>query len=88
MQGTDAVALVDHGDVAEVVAGAEPAALLAVHLDDRLAALDHEEARDALALGHGHFAGREAVLLEGAAQALELTRLQLREERDTLQQLY
>ena len=42
--------LVDHRDVAEVVARPEVAALVAVHGDDGLAALDHEESGAAFAL--------------------------------------
>src|SRR5439155_16919007 len=78
---------VDQRDVAEVVARAEAPALVAADRHDGFAALDHEEPRAALALAGDGLARVERPLLEGAAEAFELARLELREEREPLQQL-
>ena len=85
--GRRARAHVDQGDVAEVVAGPEAPALLAADGHDGLPALDHEEPCGALALDRHGVARVEHPLLERAAQALELTPGEPREQRDFLEQL-
>src|SRR4029077_1996322 len=73
--------------LAEVVAGTESAARLAVHRHLALALGDDEEAGAAGALGrHGRARGKGA-LAHRARDRLELLLLDAREERNTLQRL-
>ena len=80
-------AVVDQGDLAEVIPGAELAALVAPRRHRGLTALDHEEARTGLALADDGAAGLEGAVLERAGDALELAAVEVREEGDPLQQL-
>src|SRR4029453_11903430 len=79
-----ALAAVDDGDVAEVVAWPEAGDLVAVDDHEGLTALHHVEPGAALALADDRFAFGEGVLLERAGQPLELARLQPRKERYAL----
>src|SRR5438093_6069529 len=80
-------AFVDQRDLAEVVAGAERAPLLAADGDVRLARLDDEEADAAGALLGDRLALRERAVLEAAGDRLELMAIQSGEERDALEEL-
>ena len=80
-------AVVDQGDLAEVIPGAELAAFVTPRRHRGLPALDHEEARTGLALPDDGAAGVERALLERARDSLELAAVEVREERDALQQL-
>src|SRR5438093_13640065 len=78
--GGRAGALVDQRDLAEVVARAERAALLAALADLGLSGLDHEEPDAAVALARDLLAGRERPLLERVREQLEILLLEAREE--------
>src|SRR4029453_7615533 len=80
-------AVVDEGDFAEVVAGAELATLRAADRDRCLAALAQEESLSGSALVGGRRAGVEDALLERAREPVEVAALEVLEERDALQEL-
>src|SRR5215207_5333620 len=85
--GRGSGALRDQRDLAEVVARPEPALLLTVHRDLGVSVLDHEEADAALALAGDLLACGELPALHRLRDLLELLVVQVREERDVLEQL-
>jgi hypothetical protein len=85
--GRRARRLGDESDLAEVVAGAQPADLLAVDLDARLAVLDDEEADARLALLGDDVSGAEAPFLHGGRDVAQIAGLEAREERHALEEL-
>src|SRR2546425_559579 len=78
----------DQTDLAEVVAGAERADILASDAHLRGSVVDHEEADSALAfLGDG-VTGAERPLLHRLGDLLQLTVVEIGEERDALDQFH
>src|SRR4029453_1451631 len=85
--GCGAGALRDERDLAEVVAGPEHAALLAPYGHLRLSVLDHEEADSALTFDRDLLIGVEGSLLHRIRDVLELSPVEVREERNLLQKV-
>src|SRR5205085_3799433 len=80
-------ALADQRDLAEVVAGPDPRALLVANRHLRLALLDHEEADAAPALDRERLALLEPPLLHRVGDLLELLAPEVGEERHALEKL-
>src|SRR5437868_1721196 len=79
--------VVDQRDLAEVVAGAELASLLAVDVHARASVADDEEADAACAIRRNDVTGAETALLERAGDSLQLAVREALKERDLLEQL-